>query len=517
FRSYPLFYVQHLKFYTKKYDFEIEVLIRLLWNKVDVIEVPIDVYYPPREERVSHFDKFRDNVKISLLNTVLVIFSLLKSNVSRSKIVTSISIGVFIGLLPLYGLHTIIAAFLSFIFRFNFPQMFLATNISIPPLIPVWSFISLKIGSTVTKTPINLVFDENIVKNANSFFFVFFVGSVILGLTMSIVIGSITFYLTGKRKKKKVWTGKSRGGSFGNAFMKFMTTHLGPKSAYFFLIFICPYFYLFAPKAVRSHNQYFKLLLPEMGLLKRQKMILQTFFKLGQILIDNIYSSQNGVEHFSVKKQGAQNVEKALTKNRGLILVGSHVGGWMFSAKIFSSDKNEGSQMPGINVVEFDAGIGHRSQDKINSNQLKFIQGSDEAAIFKISDALAKNEIMILMGDRVLNNNLELVPFLGKLAAIDSTPFKIAITKKTPISYTYGFKDSNQSYDLLITEPTATEEIVAKKGKDGALLELIETYTSSLEEHVRIYPTQWFNFFPFWSALPSEEVLSNSKKATHHL
>ncbi|MBK7962164.1 MAG: glycosyltransferase family 2 protein [Bdellovibrionales bacterium] len=36
FRIYPLYLLQNMKFYCKKYDFEIEVLIRLIWSGVEV-------------------------------------------------------------------------------------------------------------------------------------------------------------------------------------------------------------------------------------------------------------------------------------------------------------------------------------------------------------------------------------------------------------------------------------------------------------------------------------------------
>ncbi len=46
-----------------------------LWAGGCVEEVEIGVYYPRPEERVSHFDKFRDNVRLSLLHTTLVLQS----------------------------------------------------------------------------------------------------------------------------------------------------------------------------------------------------------------------------------------------------------------------------------------------------------------------------------------------------------------------------------------------------------------------------------------------------------
>ncbi|MBA2405344.1 MAG: DUF2062 domain-containing protein, partial [Bdellovibrionales bacterium] len=178
FRSYPLFFVQNFKFFTKQYDFEIEVLIRLMWKKVEVREVEIDVYYPPAEERVSHFDKLWDNVKISLLNTVLVILSLLRSNISRKRIIASVALGVFIGVIPIYGFQMYLAALVAFVFRLNFPLMFLAGQISLPPMIPLWTLISLQIGSKLINTSLYISFD-NVMESAQRLIPVWFLGSII--------------------------------------------------------------------------------------------------------------------------------------------------------------------------------------------------------------------------------------------------------------------------------------------------------------------------------------------------
>ena len=52
------------------------MLVRAVWAGFDVHEIDIRVYYPPREERVSHFKALTDNVRISLLNTRLTIRAL---------------------------------------------------------------------------------------------------------------------------------------------------------------------------------------------------------------------------------------------------------------------------------------------------------------------------------------------------------------------------------------------------------------------------------------------------------
>lgn len=75
YRLYPLRAIP-AKYYTNKFEFEIEVIVRAAWQSVEVKNVPIKVLYD-LNERVSHFRPFRDFLRISMLNTVLVMIALL--------------------------------------------------------------------------------------------------------------------------------------------------------------------------------------------------------------------------------------------------------------------------------------------------------------------------------------------------------------------------------------------------------------------------------------------------------
>jgi glycosyltransferase involved in cell wall biosynthesis len=71
-RVYPLAHVTRLGLRRDRFDLEVEVIVRAAWAGLPVLSVPVRVHYPPPDERVSHFDLFHDNVRISLLNTALV-------------------------------------------------------------------------------------------------------------------------------------------------------------------------------------------------------------------------------------------------------------------------------------------------------------------------------------------------------------------------------------------------------------------------------------------------------------
>ncbi len=77
FRSYPV-RILDLPIEKRRYDFEIEVLVRYVWNGGCVEEVEIDVYYPKPEERVSHFDAVKDNIRLSRLHSRLFVKNMMR-------------------------------------------------------------------------------------------------------------------------------------------------------------------------------------------------------------------------------------------------------------------------------------------------------------------------------------------------------------------------------------------------------------------------------------------------------
>lgn len=70
FRVYPLD-KPYVRFFTSRYEAELAVLVWARWQGRHIRTCPVRVYYPPKEERVSHFRPGADFGRISILNTVL--------------------------------------------------------------------------------------------------------------------------------------------------------------------------------------------------------------------------------------------------------------------------------------------------------------------------------------------------------------------------------------------------------------------------------------------------------------
>jgi predicted LPLAT superfamily acyltransferase/plasmid maintenance system antidote protein VapI len=466
FRVYPIFQVQNMKFFTSRFDFEIEVLIRLIWQGVDIKEVEIECHYPTPEDRVSHFHKVRDNIRISLLNAVLVVLSLLRRPQSSFKAASAFAIGVMVGTTPLFGFHTLIVGGISVLFRLNFVFLLLGTQISLPFIAPVLIVAALKI--------------------AKVFGFSWWMGFASLAL----ILGSLGFVLcwslmetlkAQRSEKKQAWSGKTRGGKFGNAFMKTVTKYGGLKSAYFFLYFLVPYFYFFAPTARRGLNQYWLTLSPGMRFFPRQFKILAHFNQYARILVDRAFQQFKSEPVFQVNSHGSENILKTIEKNLGVVMVTAHVGGWYLAAMTLKQRSGHT-----FKVVQFEAD-GLTYEKVIGKKEGQGIAKS----IFDIRELLQQGLPVGFMADRPLSKHVELVRVFGKFAVLDASPFRIAAICKVPILFSLGVKGKHQTYQFYAS--------AAREYSSSEILLGLTDYAKNLEQILHKYPNQWFNFFSFWS------------------
>lgn len=229
FRAYPLKANAKAKFFTKKYDFELEILVRSAWKGIPIISIPIQVYYAPEGERVSHFKPFKDFTRISILNTFLVLVAFLwvkpfsfvrkltKENIkkfineqvihspeSNKKIALSITLGIFMGILPVWGYQMIIAFSLAHLLKLNKVITLVASNISIPPMIPFILFGSFATGAFVLNQPLNLSLSNISFEIVKKDLLQYIVGSFILAIACAVLMGVISFLLLSIFRKQKV-------------------------------------------------------------------------------------------------------------------------------------------------------------------------------------------------------------------------------------------------------------------------------------------------------------------------
>ena len=220
FRLYPIKAIKGIRTFSGRYEFELEIIVKASWRGIKIKNFPIDVYYPPGDERISHFRPFTDFLRISLLNTILVILALayyrprqiinkyrkkslkqiisediIKSGMPNHIIAFSVGFGIFMGIFPVWGYQLAIGFFLAHLFKLNKAIFFITANISLPPMIPAILYLSYVTGSyALGDGSWNVGIELNLASvglNLKQYL----VGAVVFAILAGVVTGAISYLL----------------------------------------------------------------------------------------------------------------------------------------------------------------------------------------------------------------------------------------------------------------------------------------------------------------------------------
>ncbi len=173
YRLYPVEFLESSRFLSRRYTFEIEVLVRGRWAGLPVLSTPVSVYYPPGDERISHFHKFKDNLRLSCLHTFLVTRSLIpwphrqlfrdagaerlpsifqpllyframsREHSSATQLAAAVWVGVFIGAQPIIPFGIAVTVYVCHKLHLNKLAAVGASNICCAPFVP---FLCIELG-----------------------------------------------------------------------------------------------------------------------------------------------------------------------------------------------------------------------------------------------------------------------------------------------------------------------------------------------------------------------------------
>ncbi|MCP4671176.1 MAG: DUF2062 domain-containing protein [Desulfobacula sp.] len=229
FRAYPVKLISQLKLHGSFYDFEIEVIARAAWAKIPINEIMINVVYDSPEARISHFNKFRDNLRISLmharligrrlvplphkklmdhnnpkvsllLNPISFFKMLLKENASPMALALSALVGTVLAVLPIVGFHSIAIIYVTARLHLN---KIMALSIQVfysPPFVP---FICIEAGHYLRKGCWIKDFTLSSFKtNWSEYIFDWLIGSLVMAPLYAAVAFVIVYFTALKIQKK---------------------------------------------------------------------------------------------------------------------------------------------------------------------------------------------------------------------------------------------------------------------------------------------------------------------------
>ncbi|TAL24308.1 MAG: DUF2062 domain-containing protein [Nitrospirae bacterium] len=231
FRAYPVHYLNQLKFKGSRYDFEAEVLAKAAWAGLQLKTVMIDVHYPKPEERVSNFKPFMDNLRLSLIHSMLVgtrllplrhkllvttprkkelsilrhpgkfLKTLLQENSTPEGLATAAAVGTFLAILPLLFIHTFVIIYVAA--RLNLNKV-VAVNVQhffMPPFVPALCIEAgyfIRHGTLLTDISFTTVFSQ-----FSDRLLEWFLGSLIIAPVGAVLMGGIFFISATLIKKRR--------------------------------------------------------------------------------------------------------------------------------------------------------------------------------------------------------------------------------------------------------------------------------------------------------------------------
>lgn len=299
------------------------------------------------------------------------------------------------------------------------------------------------------------------------------------------------------------WKGKTRGGLLGYKIFVFILKNLGLRAAYLLLVFVSFYFVLFAPTSTKAIYSFFRKRLKK-GRLPSVWAVYRTYFSFGQALIDRtaVLAGQN--HKFTYYFDGIEHLQTIAEEGNGGVLISCHGGNWSMAGSMLEDSVGDHAR---VNIVMLEAE--HQKikafLDRIQVKQAANIIGigDDFSHIIKMGTALRNGEILCMHGDRFLPGaETVVVDFFGEKAHLPAGPFQLITRMKVPYTIVFAFKETVSHYHFYSTPPFRDSTSV----QDAA-----QYFATSVEEKIRLYPYQWYNFYDFW-AVPDTPTQTSSRR-----
>ncbi len=289
-----------------------------------------------------------------------------------------------------------------------------------------------------------------------------------------------------------LWQGKSKATPLGYRIFVATLQYLGLTPAYALLHFVALYYLCFSFKSTKASYHFFRNRIGYRPL-RSFISVYRNYICFGQSLIDKIVMLSGIPNRFTFDFDGEDRLHEMVQLGKGGMLLSAHTGNWEIAGHLLKRLDTK------IHIVLFDG------EDEAVRKYLSGVTGkrnigvivirNDLSHIYAISEALRNNEIICMHADRFLEGNKTLkASFIGTEAKFPIGPFLLAQTFKVPVSFVFAMKESKLHYHFFAA-PLIDEYSGEKMESVHALM---KRFAFSMEEKVRTYPEQWYNFYNFW-------------------
>jgi len=191
-------------------------------------------------------------------------------------------------------------------------------------------------------------------------------------------------------------------------------------------------------------------------------------------------------------ERGAAKIDRCLAAGNGLIVWTAHVGNWEFASRLLEMHDRP------VNVARVveDKPAEITLRNLMASERLKIVDLKEgAAATIELLQALRRNEIVAMQGDRVYQRHSADVPFFSQPASFPLGPFLLSQVSGAPVLPGFVLRESWLRYRACMGDPIPP--VPAGDG-DAGLQRALDQAVRFLEKTLTTHYDQWMNFFDFW-------------------
>jgi len=282
--------------------------------------------------------------------------------------------------------------------------------------------------------------------------------------------------------------GPRRGLRFLDAAFRVLPLRLG----YLLVIGLAPIYFLHFNRARLA----LVAAMRRMGLRRPWWAALRAYGAYVLLLVDRHYQRAGRLDVRIERGPGGRDLEAAVAAPGPLVLLGSHCGALEMAA---SAIETKGRLLRAVAVRDDGAGqllegVGDVAQGIGAAGAAIVADGTMKAGL-RMLGALKRGEVLAFKADRALpgaraRDRLE-VPVFGERAELPRGPAEVVRLAKARALVVHVFRIGPGRYEV-VSEPVDTSS--------GTAEGIVKSWVEGLERQVRRRPTQWFNFFPYWSS-----------------
>ena len=194
-------------------------------------------------------------------------------------------------------------------------------------------------------------------------------------------------------------------------------------------------------------------------------------------------------------ESGVAKIDQCLAAGNGLIVWTAHVGNWEFASRLLAMY----GRVNVARVVE-DKPAEIMLRNLMTSERLKTVdlKGGVPATI-ELLQALRRNEIVAIQGDRVYQRYTCEVPFFSQPTSFPLGPFLLSQVSGAPVLPVFVIRQGWLRYHVLMGDPIpAVPSRVTCGDEDAGWRAAMCQAVRFLEETLTIHYDQWMNYFDFW-------------------